>query len=98
MSSLDVSSVGLPIGASMIDFALKGVDGQTYGIKKFADKKAVVVVFSCNHCPYVQAYENRMVDLQRDYLPKEVTLVAINSNDETNYPEDSFPNMVKRSK
>jgi peroxiredoxin len=98
MSSQDVSSVGLPIGSSMVDFALKGVDGRTYGIKSFEDKKAVVVVFSCNHCPYVQAYETRMVDLQRDYLPRGVTMVAINSNDETGYPEDSFPNMVKRAK
>lgn len=98
MSSLDVSSVGLPIGNPAIDFRLKGIDGKTYSMKDFADKKAVVVIFSCNHCPYVQAYETRMVQLQQDYLPKGVTLVAINSNDETNYPEDSFPNMVKRAK
>jgi len=98
MSSLDVSSVGLPIGSPAIDFRLKGIDGKTYSMKDFADKKAVVVIFSCNHCPYVQAYETRMVQLQQDYLPKGVTLVAINSNDETNYPEDSFPNMVKRAK
>ncbi len=98
MTTLDVSSVGMPIGSSMVDFSLKGVDEKTYVLKSFADKKAVVVVFSCNHCPYVQAYETRMVQLQQDYLPKSVTLVAINSNDETGYPEDSFPNMVKRAK
>ncbi len=98
MATLDVSSVGMPIGSSMVDFSLKGVDGKTYGLKSFADKKAVVVVFSCNHCPYVQAYEARMVQLQQDYLPRGVTLVAVNSNDETGYPEDSFPNMVKRAK
>ena len=98
MSSLDVSSVGVPIGSSMVDFSLKGVDGKTYGVKNFVDKKAVVVIFSCNHCPYVQAYETRMVQLQQDYLPRGVTLVAINSNDETGYPEDDFPNMVKRAK
>jgi len=67
----------------MVDFSLRGVDGETYGLKSFADRKAVVVVFSCNHCPYVQAYETRMVQLQQDYLPRSVTLVAINSNDET---------------
>ena len=98
MSSLTVGSVGLPIGSPAIDFHLKGIDGKTYSLKDFSDKKAVVVIFSCNHCPYVQAYETRMVQLQQDYLPKGVTLVAINSNDETNYPEDSFPNMVKRAK
>ena len=90
--------VGVPIGSPAIDFHLKGIDGKTYSLKDFADKKAVVVIFSCNHCPYVQAYESRMVQLQHDYEARGVTLVAINSNDETNYPEDSFPNMVKRAK
>lgn len=98
MSSMTVGSVGLPIGSSAVDFHLKGIDGKAYGLKDFADKKAVVVVFSCNHCPYVQAYEERMVQLQQDYLEKGVVLVAINSNDETNYPEDSFPKMVDRGK
>ncbi len=97
-SPVAVGSVGVPIGSQAIDFQLKSVDGKSYSLKSFADKKAVVIVFSCNHCPYVQAYENRMVQIQRDYLPKSVTLVAINSNDETGYPEDSFPNMVKRAK
>jgi peroxiredoxin len=98
MSSVTVGSVGLPIGSPAVDFKLKGVDENIYSLKSFSEKKAVVVVFSCNHCPYVQAYEDRMVQIQHDYLPKHVTLVAINSNDETNYPEDSFPSMVKRAK
>ncbi len=97
-SSVALGSVGLPLGSPAVDFQLKAVDGKTYALKSFADKKALVVVFSCNHCPYVQAYETRMVQLQHDYLPKGVSLVAINSNDETGYPEDSFPNMVKRSR
>ncbi len=95
---MTVGSVGLPIGSSAPDFHLKGVDGKTYELKDFADKKAVVIVFSCNHCPYVQAYEGRMVQIQSEYLGKGATLVAINSNDESNYPEDSFPNMVTRAK
>ncbi len=98
MTSLTMGSVGLPLGSLAVDFELKGVDGKTYSLESFGDKKALVVVFSCNHCPYVQAYEDRMVQLQHDYGPKGVTLVAVNSNDETNYPEDSFPNMVKRAK
>lgn len=95
---MTLGSVGLPIGSPAVDFKLKGVDENTYSLKSFSDKKALVVIFSCNHCPYVQAYEDRMVQIQHDYLPKGVTLVTINSNDETNYPEDSFPNMVKRAK
>ena len=93
-----LGSVGLPLGSIAIDFDLKGVDGKHHDLKSFADKKALVVVFSCNHCPYVQAYEERMVQLQKDYANKGVTLVAINSNDETGYPEDSYPNMIKRAK
>lgn len=98
MSSVTVGSVGLPLGSPAVDFSLKGINGKYYSLKDFSSKKATVVVFSCNHCPYVQAYESRMVQLQSDYQPRGVTLVAINSNDETNYPEDSFPNMVARAK
>src|SRR5437762_10332579 len=87
-SPIAVGSVGLPLGSTAIDFQLKGVDGKTHSLKSFADKKALAIVFSCNHCPYVQAYEGRMVQLQRDYLPKGASLIAINSNDDTGYPED----------
>jgi len=97
-SPMIMGSVGLPIGNDAVDFKLKGVDGKTYGLNSFADKKALVVVFSCNHCPYAQAYEQRIIQLQSDYQRKGVSFVAINSNDETNYPEDSFENMIKRSK
>ena len=97
-SPIAVRSVGLPLGSIAVDFQLKGVDGKTHSLKSFADKKALAVVFSCNHCPYVQAYETRMVQLQRDYLPKGASLVAINSNDDAGYPEDSFENMITRSK
>src|SRR2546430_1845525 len=97
-SPVAVGSVGLPLGSTAVDFQLKGVDGKIHSLKSFVDKKALAIVFSCNHCPYVQAYEARMVQLQRDYLPKDATLVAINSNDDEGYPEDSFENMVTRSK
>jgi peroxiredoxin len=93
-----LDSVGLPLGALAVDFQLKGVDGKTQSLNSFSDKKALVVIFSCNHCPYVQAYEDRMVQIQKDYSAGGVTLVAINSNDETGYPEDSYPNMIKRAK
>src|SRR5260370_36559157 len=97
-SPIAVRSVGLPLGSIAVDFQLKGVDGKTHSLKSFADKKALAVVFSCNHCPYVQAYETRMVQLQQDYLPKGASLVAINSNDDAGYPGDSFENMITRSK
>src|SRR5437899_10182200 len=97
-SPTTLDSVGLPLGASAVDFKLKGVDGKTHNLKSFSDKKALVVIFSCNHCPYVQAYEDRMVQIQKDYSAKGVTLVAINSNDDSGYPEDSYRNMTTRAK
>src|SRR2546427_9593188 len=80
------------------DFSLKGTDDKTYSLASFKDAKALVVVFSCNHCPYVKAYEGRMIAIQRDYASKGVRFVAINSNDDKGYPEDSFENMVRRAK
>ena len=86
------------LGDKAADFSLKGTDGKTHTLAEFSGAKALVVVFSCNHCPYVQAYEGRMVEVQRDYKDKGVLLVAINSNDAKGYPDDSFENMVSRAK
>src|SRR6266516_2123323 len=66
-SPTTLDSVGLPLGSAAVDFQLKGVDDKTHKLNSFADRKALVVVFSCNHCPYVQAYEDRMIQLQKDY-------------------------------
>ena len=87
----------LALGARAPDFDLPGVDGRSYSLDSFKDKPVLVVIFSCNHCPYVKDYETRMVSIQREYGPKGVQIVAVNSNDEKAYPEDSFPNMVKRA-
>ncbi len=97
-SPTTLGSVGLALGSPAVDFHLKAVDGKSYSLRDFADRRALVMAFSCNHCPYVQAYEDRMVRMQRDYSVKGVTLVAINSNDDHDYPEDSFENMIRRAK
>jgi peroxiredoxin len=76
---------------------LPGIDGKHHSLKDFSSSKALVVVFSCNHCPTVQAYEDRMMAFQREYGAKGVQLIAINSNEDVNYPEDSFEEMVKRA-
>jgi peroxiredoxin len=76
-------------------FSLPGVDGKTYTLDSFKGKKAVVLVFSCNHCPYVQAYEGRLIELQK--LFPDAAFAAINSNDSVKYPDDSFENMKKRA-
>jgi peroxiredoxin len=88
----------LRVGDSAPDFrGLLGTDGKRYSLSSFADSPVLVLVVSCNHCPYVQAYEDRMVAIQRDYQQHGVRLVAVNSNDDTDYPEDSYENMVKRA-
>ncbi|MBI3189106.1 MAG: thioredoxin family protein [Ignavibacteriales bacterium] len=88
----------LHTGASLPPFHnLPGVDGKNYSSSDFTSD-ILIIAFTCNHCPYVQAYEERMIALQREYSSKGVLLVAINSNEEQNYPEDSFENMVKRAK
>jgi peroxiredoxin len=87
----------LKIGSPAPDFNLVGVDGKNYSLKSFSDKKALIIIFSCNHCPYVQAYEDRIRKIQWDYVSKGVSIVAINSNEDKGYPEDSFENMKKRS-
>jgi peroxiredoxin len=87
----------LQIGDPAPGFRLPGVDGRTYSLEEFSAKPVLVVIFSCNHCPYVQAYEDRMIAIQKDYQDRGVRFVAINSNDDANYPEDSFNAMVERA-
>jgi peroxiredoxin len=87
----------LAIGQRAPDFLLPGVDGREHSLSAFKHKKIVVVVFTCNHCPYVQAYEERLIALQRDFAGAGVQVVAINANDAAGYPEDGFDNMVKRA-
>lgn len=71
----------LPIGASAPDFNLLGVDGKRYTLASFKSAKILVVVFTCNHCPTAQAYEQRIMQIARDYKPRGVALVAIMPND-----------------
>lgn len=87
----------LKIGSPAPYFKLLAVDGNTYSLDSFRDKEALIVIFSCNHCPYVRAYEDRIIQIQNDYKDR-LQIVAINSNDTTNYPEDSFEEMIKRAK
>jgi peroxiredoxin len=87
----------LAIGDQAIPFNLLGVDGRKHSLSEYDGYEILVVVFSCNHCPYVRAWEGRMVDIQRDYEGSGVRLVAINSNDATKYPEDGFEEMKERA-
>ena len=89
----------LKVGSSAPDFwGPRGTDGKKYGLKSFRESKAVVISFTCNHCPYAQAYEDRFIALAHAFMPQGVAFVAINSNDHTHYPQDSFENMKIRAK
>jgi peroxiredoxin len=97
----------LAIGAAAPDFSLPGVDGRTYSLKDFAGARFLVVLFTCNHCPTAQAYEDRVIRLHADYKEKGVALVAISPNDpkavrldELGYTDlsDSFEEMKLRAK
>jgi peroxiredoxin len=88
----------MELGTAAPGFSLPGTDGKTHSLASFKDAKALCVVFSCNHCPYVQAYEGRFVQLQKELGPQGFQLVAINANDATQYAEDGFEAMVQRAK
>ena len=89
---------GYKIGDVATDFNLKNIDGK---MVKMADDKAAkgfVVIFTCNHCPYAVAYEDRIVTLDKKYRPLGYPVIAINPNDAVAYPADSFEAMQKRAK
>jgi peroxiredoxin len=87
----------LSIDDRAIPFELPGVDGETHALRDYKDKEAVVVIFSCNHCPYVRAWEDRMVAIQTDYGDQGVQLISINANDAEKYPADGFEQMKERA-
>ncbi len=87
----------LKIGEKALPFDLPGVDGRNHSLADYAGKNAAIVVFSCNHCPYVRAWEDRMVQIQADYEARGVQLMAINANDASKYPDDNFPKMKERA-
>ncbi|MFW2388507.1 MAG: thioredoxin family protein [Polyangiales bacterium] len=90
-------SKGMPVGTPAPPFSLPGVDGNDWSLDSFADAELLVVVFTCNHCPYAIASEDRLLELQADYASKGVRLVAISCNDADKYPADSFDEMKKRA-
>tara|TARA_Y100000310_G_scaffold342247_1_gene444623 strand:+ start:32204 stop:32779 length:576 start_codon:yes stop_codon:yes gene_type:complete len=92
-------SVGnLKAGEKAIDFNLKGIDGKTHSLNDFKDAKALLIIFICNHCPYVKAKQQMIIDLQEKHKDKGLVVVGINSNESENYPEDNFEGMVETAK
>jgi len=88
----------LEIGQKAPDFNLPGVDSKRYSLASFKDARLLIVVFSCNHCPAVIGSQDRMIKLYADYKPKGVEMIAINSNEQKNHPDDSFEKMTVRAR
>jgi peroxiredoxin len=86
--------MSLPLGSPAPDFDLLGIDGEHHSLASYDGAELLALIQSCNHCPYVLAWEGRMVALQDDYRERGLRLVAFNSNDSSRYPMDSFESMV----
>lgn len=87
----------IELGVSVPAFELKGIDGKIYRQSDFLNSKPLVFMFICNHCPYVKAIEDRLITLGQDLKRHGINVVGICSNDEVNYPDDSFENLKKRA-
>lgn len=87
----------LKIGEKAPYISLQGTDNHIYTLRDFEGCKALVVVFTCNHCPYSQAYENRLIAVANEFRPLGVKFLAICANDSSRYPEDSFDKMKVKS-
>lgn len=88
-------STMLPLGTAAPAFSLPNVDGKTVSLKDFVDAPALLVVFMCNHCPYVKHVAAGLAGLTREYQQKGVAVVGINPNDAANYPDDAPARMVE---
>ena len=85
------------IGDKAEDFQLQNVDGRMISLSDFPDAKGYIIVFTCNHCPYAQIYEQRIINLHKKFNPKGFPVIAINPNDAEIVPDDSFDEMVRRA-
>ena len=91
-----LESLKIDLGEPAEDFSLKGTDEKVYTLASFKEAKVLVLVFMCNHCPYVKAVWQRLIDLQEEFGARGVKLVGINANAANlDYEEDSFENMQK---
>ncbi|MBA4337110.1 thioredoxin family protein [bacterium] len=88
-----LESLQVPLGSLAHDFSLPGIDGKNHSLSDLKGEKAVVIIFMCNHCPYVQTVIQKFISLQQEFRDKGVVFVGINANESANYPEDSFEKM-----
>jgi len=93
-----VAEGGYKVGDTATDFSLKNTDGKKVSLKDYKDAKGFIVVFTCNHCPYAQAYEDRIIALDKKYRALGYPVVAINPNNPEKQKDDSFEKMQERAK
>nr|MBA3899418.1 thioredoxin family protein [Bacteroidota bacterium] len=86
------------IGSVAADFKLKNIDGKMVSLADFKDARGFIIIFSCNHCPFVVATEDRIMALDKEFKAKGYPVIAINPNDPKIQPEDSYKAMQKRAK
>ena len=95
--SITLMAQGYKVGDKAQDFELMNIDGNTISMADYPDAKGFIVIFTCNHCPYSIAYEGRKIALAKKFAPLGYPVIAINPNDSTIVPQDSYSNMVKRA-
>jgi glutathione peroxidase-family protein len=95
---ISFTPAGSKIGEEVKDFSLKNVDGKMVSMNSYKDAKGFILVFTCNHCPFAKAYESRIMALDKKYASQGFPVIAINPNDPTIAPDDSYDNMVARAK
>jgi peroxiredoxin len=98
LSALPIFSQGYKVGDKATDFKLKNVDGKMVSLSEYPEAKGFVVIFTCNHCPFAQAYQDRIIAIDKKYKPMGYPVIAISSNDPALVADDSFDKMVERSK
>ena len=91
------STTGYAVGDEVKNFSLTNIDGKNVSLNDYASREGVIVVFTCNHCPYAKAYETRIMELDKNFASKGYPVLAINPNDPIREPEDSPENMKKRA-
>lgn len=98
LSSFGRPTAGYQVGDTATDFKLKNVDGKLMSMADNKAAKGFIVVFTCNTCPYAQAYESRIIDLHKKFAPQGYPVVAINPNDAAAAPDESFEKMQARAR
>ncbi|MBL7922793.1 MAG: thioredoxin family protein [Bacteroidia bacterium] len=98
LSSFVPLGEGYKVGDKVQDFNLRNVDGTRVSLAGQKEAKGFIVIFTCNHCPFSVAYEDRIIALHQKYAPQGYPVIAINPNDAGTVPEDDFESMMERAR